>query len=144
MIGRVVSVEEEILEANRRFYQALTDLDLEAMGGVWLEEPWVRCVHPGWPMLSGWDDVMESWKRIFDNTATHQVSPGNVSVRLFGEMAWVLCLERIAASSSAGSLVSFAQGTNLFLTTASGWRLVLHQASVLPVEGPPEPTPTVH
>ena len=139
-----MSVEEEILEVNRRFYQALSDLDLEAMTGVWLEEPWVRCVHPGWPMLSGWDDVMESWNRIFDNTAKHQVSPDNVSVRLFGEMAWVLCLERIAASSSAGSLVSFAQGTNLFLTTASGWRLVLHHASVLPVEGSPEPAPTVH
>jgi len=139
-----VSVEEEILEVNRRFYQALSDLDLEAMTGVWLEEPWVRCVHPGWPMLSGWDDVMESWNRIFDNTAKHQVSPDNVSVRLFGEMAWVLCRERIAASSSAGSLVSFAQGTNLFLTTASGWRLVLHHASVLPVEGSPEPAPTVH
>ncbi len=92
MIGRVVSSEEDVLEANRRFYQALSDLDLDAMASVWLEEPWVRCVHPGWPMLSGWDDVMESWKRIFDNTATRQVSPGNVSVRLFGEIAWCFVL----------------------------------------------------
>jgi hypothetical protein len=141
---RVVSADEEVLEANRRFYQALTDLNLEAMVRVWLEEPWVQCVHPGWPMLRGWDDVMESWKRIFDNTAKHRVSPDDVSVRLFGEMAWVLCLERIAASSSTGSVVSLAQCTNLFLATASGWRMVLHHASVLPMEGLPEPSPTVH
>jgi ketosteroid isomerase-like protein len=139
-----VSAEEDVLEANRRFYRALTDLDFPAMASCWLEEPWVQCVHPGWPMLRGWDDVMESWKRIFDNTASLQVSPDDVSVRLFGELAWVLCLEHIAAPSSAGSIVSFAQSTNLYLSTSSGWRMVLHHASVLPVEGPPEPTQMVH
>ena len=136
--------EKEVLEVNRRFYQALTDLDLSAMASVWLEESWVRCVHPGWPMLSGWDDVMESWKRIFDNTAEQRVSPDNVSVQLFGEIAWVLCLERITSTSSAGRLVSFAQGTNLFLATAAGWRMVLHHASVLPVTRPPKSKMTVH
>lgn len=139
-----MSAEEEVLEANDRFYRALTDQDLPAMAGVWLEEAWVRCIHPGWPMMSGWDEVMESWKRIFANTVEQQVSPENVSVQVFGEMAWVLCLERIAATSSATSLVSFAQGTNLFLATASGWRMVLHHASILPVERPSGPKPMVH
>jgi SnoaL-like domain len=139
-----VSAEDDVLEANRRFYRALTDLDFPVMASVWLEEPWVQCVHPGWPLLSGWHDVMESWKRIFDNTANLQVTPDDVSVRLFGELAWVLCLERIAAPSSAGSMISFAQSTNLYLTTSSGWRMVLHHASVLLVEGPPERTQMVH
>ena len=101
MIGRVVSSEEDVLEANRRFYQALSDLDLDAMASVWLEEPWVRCVHPGWPMLSGWDDVMESWKRIFDNTATASGESGQRLGAVVRRDSLVLCLERIAASSSA-------------------------------------------
>jgi ketosteroid isomerase-like protein len=139
-----MSAEEAVQEANRRFYQALTDLDLAAMASVWLEEPWIRCIHPGWPMLSGWHDVMESWRRIFENTAQHQVSPDDVSVRLFGDLAWVLCVERINMSSPASDGLSFAQGTNLFLATDSGWRMVLHHASLLPVEGSPEPPPVVH
>jgi len=139
-----MGAEEEVLEANRRFYLALTNLDLAAMGTVWLEEPWIQCVHPGWPMLHGWDDVMESWKRIFDNTAEQRVTPDDVSLRLLGELAWVACLERITSASSAGRFVSFAQCTNLFVPTSAGWRMVLHHASVLPVEKPPEPTMTVH
>jgi hypothetical protein len=139
-----VSAEEDVLEANRRFYQALTELDVEAMERIWLHESWVRCVHPGWQMLSGWDDVLESWKQIFSHTGSHRVKPGNISARLFGELAWVLCLERIEARPESGSLVSFAQGTNVFLHTASGWRMILHHASVVPVEVPPEPSGTVH
>jgi hypothetical protein len=144
MITLIMGAEDAVLETNRRFYQALTELNLEAMASVWLEEPWVRCIHPGWPMLSGWHDVMESWRRIFENTVEHRVCPGDVSVRLFGDLAWVACVERINVSSPAGDRFSFAQGTNLFLNTESGWRMVLHHASFLPVEGSPEPPPTVH
>jgi hypothetical protein len=136
--------EEEVLEANRRFYQALTDLDLAAMEEVWLHETWVKCVHPGWQMLSGWDAVLESWKRIFGHTESHRVQPTNASVRLFGELGWVLCLEQIMTRPGAGDPVSFAQGTNLFLHTPSGWRMVLHHASVVPLEVPHRTSNLVH
>ena len=142
--GCSMGAEQEVLEANDRFYQALTELDAGAMEEIWLREAWVRCVHPGWQMLSGWDEVLESWRQIFANTMSHRVEASDVTVRLFGELAWVLCLERIVGSPESGTPVSFAQGTNLFVETPSGWRMILHHASVVPVELPPETSSTVH
>ncbi len=51
MMTGVVSAEQAVLEANHRFYQALSELDTEAMEQIWLHEPWVRCVHPTGQML---------------------------------------------------------------------------------------------
>ena len=46
-------------EANERFYRALEGLDLPAMEGLWLHEPWVRCVHPGWEAIGGFQKTFE-------------------------------------------------------------------------------------
>ncbi|MCY3759454.1 MAG: hypothetical protein OXG96_17190, partial [Acidobacteria bacterium] len=35
----------EVFRVNERFYQAVSDQSLRAMGQVWLQEPWVKCVH---------------------------------------------------------------------------------------------------
>ncbi len=56
-----------VKEINARFYEALSAQDLAAMETVWLHEPWVRCVHPGWEMLTGWQSIRKSWSNIFKN-----------------------------------------------------------------------------
>ncbi len=65
---------ESVLQANRKFYQALAALDLRAMNHLWLNENWVRCVHPGWAPLEGWEAVHESWQRIFEDQLAHGVA----------------------------------------------------------------------
>ena len=136
--------ETAVLEANRLFYHALTEMDLHTMEQIWLHEPWVSCLHPGWQMLTGWEEVLESWKQIFIHTESHEVTPTNESARLFGDLGWVLCLERIVTRPESGGGVSFAQGTNLFVRAPSGWKLVLHHASIVPVEVPPTADTTIH
>jgi ketosteroid isomerase-like protein len=135
---------EEIQEANRRFYQALSELDLKAMEDVWHHESQVSCVHPGWPPLSGWERVREGWARIFDNTVSQRVEPRNVEVRVFGELGWVSCLEQITASSRTGGTISLAASNNLFLKTKEGWKMILHHASSIPVEVETPPATQVH
>ncbi len=56
-------------QANARFYQAFETLDLAQMDLVWSHDEHVKCVHPGWPILIGWDAVRSSWEAIFENTA---------------------------------------------------------------------------
>jgi hypothetical protein len=131
--------EASLLQANTQFYRALSGLDLAAMEQVWLHEPWVQCLHPGWRMINGWESILESWKRIFESTASMEVEPSQISARVLGEPGWVSCLERIMVPSSATLLVSFAQSTNLFLDTSPGWRMVLHHASALPADAAPAP-----
>ena len=47
----------EIQETNARFYRALESRDLNAMDAIWLHTAYVRCVHPGWCLLTGWASV---------------------------------------------------------------------------------------
>ncbi len=135
---------KEIMEANQRFYQALSELDLKAMEAVWHHESQVSCVHPGWPPLSGWDRVRESWKRIFANTANQLVEPRNVEVRVFGELSWVSCLEQITSNSGTGGIISLAVANNLFLKTQEGWKMILHHGSTIPVEVETPPATQIH
>ena len=85
-----VKPEEKVLAANRRFYTAMDSLDLEGMEAVWLHADWVKCVHPGWELLEGWEEVRESWKRIFANTQRMQVIVSDVQVQVDGALAWVV------------------------------------------------------
>ncbi len=140
---RVMNEDLQLLETNRLFYQALGDLDLDAMEEIWLHEPWVSCVHPGWPALHGWPEVLESWQDIFANTVRQQVEPSQVSVRVFGEFGRVSCEEHISVPTETGEAIYVAVVNNVFVKTDSGWKVVLHHSSPLPVETV-EPPPQVH
>ncbi len=115
----------EVREANDAFYRALSDKDLEAMVALWAHEPGVRCIHPGWDMLEGWEKVRESWELIFRNPSRLTVTASEVTVRQADGMAWVSCLETIRA----GQATTLARSTNLFLRTPDGWKMILHHAS---------------
>src|ERR1700737_2880558 len=44
----------EVEEANARFYRVFETLDLRQMEEIWAHGEHVRCVHPGWGLLTGW------------------------------------------------------------------------------------------
>ena len=119
--------------ANESFYRALEGLDLGAMEALWLHEPWVRCIHPGWDLLVGWDLVRQSWQQIFSGTRWIRVTPTSVDVRVVGEIGLVGCAENITATSDGDVGVAVAQATNVFLRTADAWRMIHHHSSPAPV-----------
>lgn len=120
--------------ANERFYKALESLDLETMDGLWLHEGWVRCVHPGWEMLSGWPAIRRSWERIFANTNWIRVTPTSVELAAIGEIGIVTCSENISASREGDVGLAVAQATNLYKLGPDGWRMFHHHASPAPVQ----------
>ena len=123
----------EVFRVNRRFYQAVSDQSLRAMGKVWLQEPWVQCVHPSWELLTGWKRIRQSWATIFRNTEHMKIRASEVSIRVNGDFAWVSCLENIESFQNANFSRSQAQGTNLFFRVEGQWRLVHHHASPVTV-----------
>ncbi|HEY7409424.1 MAG TPA: nuclear transport factor 2 family protein [Vicinamibacteria bacterium] len=125
--------ETALREANERFYRALEALDLPAMESLWVREPWVRCIHPGWDALVGWEAVRQSFEQIFVGTRWIRVTPTQVTVKPFGDVALVTCAENITASNEGEVGVAVAQATNLFLRTSQGWRMIHHHASPAPV-----------
>ncbi len=131
--------QQAVVDANETFYRALSDRDLSGMGEVWFRADWTECVHPGGAALRGWDAIRDSWHGVFQGDATVMVIPGDVCVRIVGDVAWVSCVERIAAAQGDEIRSSLAQATNLFVRHDGRWRLAVHHASPVPYTPPPVP-----
>lgn len=108
--------------ANDAFYEAHEARDLAAMELVWGRGD-VVCIHPGWPILRGWETVRESWARIFDGPGRNQFINTNSSVTIVGDVAWVTLDENLVDSGSTGTIAA----TNVFVNQDGGWKLMLHQ-----------------
>ena len=127
----------EVGAANRAFYRAFADGDFDAMQAVWSHGAHVRCVHPGWTVLEGWERVRESWARILAGPdGDLEISIEDVQVRAGDEVAWVACTERL----SNGAFDTVLIATNVFERDGDGpWLLVQHHASPILRDGRGEP-----
>jgi ketosteroid isomerase-like protein len=135
--------EKTVSAANAGFYRAFESLDIKEMEKVWLPEPYVVCVHPGWNILRGWDPVIESWRRIFENTPHIRFLLSDVSVRMQGSIAVVTLYENISSAADEGDVSSVIAATNIF-EQRDAWRMIHHHGSPVAVP-PPRPSPsTVH
>jgi ketosteroid isomerase-like protein len=106
------------------------------MDRVWLHDDDVKCIHPGWELLSGWEEVRESWARIFQNTARMQVAISNVEVQIHADVAWVVCNENITSTTESGFDTALLLATNIFLRRGENWLMIHHHASPIPVTEP--------
>ncbi|TNY35276.1 nuclear transport factor 2 family protein [Thermomonospora catenispora] len=124
-------------EVNAEFYAAFEAGDLDRMSAVWAGGPYadkVGCVHPGWPLIRGRDEVLRSWALIMANTPYIQFVLTDVHTQVFGDHALVTCSENIITmDDTAGEFASLAGGsivaTNLFLRVEGRWRLLHHHGS---------------
>lgn len=119
----------ELEEANTRFYRAFEALDLAEMDAVWSHGEHVRCIHPGWAMLEGWEAVRQSWEAIFKDSQEMRFSLGDVQARAAGDLGWVTCSEHILSQVRGNIAVTTLLATNLFERRSGEWRMVLHHAS---------------
>jgi ketosteroid isomerase-like protein len=116
--------EATLLAANAAYYRAFQARDFEGMGRIWADED-VSCIHPGWSLLVGRAQVLESYRRILANPNQARVSCSNETVMVSGEFARVFCIESVGG----GTLMA----TNLFALTNDGWRMIHHHASPIAV-----------
>src|SRR5438874_5502454 len=113
-------VEAEVLAANEAFYAAFNQKDARAMEAVWSSRGEITCIHPGWNLLRGHEEVLESWRGILENPNQARIVIGGASVTLLGDYALVLCRELVAGSPLAA--------TNFFVHEEGGWKLLHHQS----------------
>jgi len=129
----------EVEEANAHFYRAFEALDLPDMETVWAKGEHVKCIHPGWGLLVGWEAVRASWETIFKNTAEIRFSLSDVSIHVDGNLAWVTCAENILSQVRGNISVTSVLATNLFERQGQAWLMIHHHAShVFAPEAPPE------
>ena len=125
--------EKRVLLANENFYYALNKGDLPLMEESWVNDSTVKCVHPGWPLISGWENVRDSWENIFSSETIANVEISEVFIDVKDDSAWVNCVERLSHVVEERILITHVQTTNIFKLVDSKWRIVLHHASPMPV-----------
>jgi ketosteroid isomerase-like protein len=138
-----MSDADRVLELNEGLYAAFESADLDKMDALWARgelSPSVSCVHPGWPLLRGREEVMRSWAMIMANTTYIQFVITDVELSMAGDIAVLTCVENIITaaddSDPATDPTAFAGAkgvaTNVFRRTGDGWRLwVRHGSPVL-------------
>lgn len=120
------TIREQVLDVNRRFYDAIEARDLDVMDQVWETGSRAAAVHPGGPWLLGWTEVRRSLEGIVDATSYIEFEIRDVQVNIDDPTAWVTCTERVTAGD--GRVAELA-ATNVFTLGGDGWRMVLHHAS---------------
>jgi ketosteroid isomerase-like protein len=132
--------------ANSAFYRAFEALDLQAMDRLWAHDASATCLHPGWPLCAGWDEVRASWATIFANTATMRFEVADERIDAEEAMAWVVCVERIRSTGPAGdAMVGAVIATNVFRKEGDAWKMVHHHGSphvARRTQAPPPATPS--
>ena len=120
---------DAVLFANEAFYRAFADREMAAMADVWATEAPVSCIHPGWGLLEGLDEVLSSWQAILSNPDSPTITCLGARAHMQGKVGYVICYEEIEGN--------YLIATNIFVHEDRRWRLVHHQA------GPTTDTPPI-
>ena len=125
--------EDEIIvqvqKINTEFYHAFENLSIERMEGLWKHEDNVVCIHPGWDLFTGWLAIRESWITIFRYTEMIKFIITNTKVRVFDNIAVVVCLENIETLVNGEIVRLGVIATNIFEQMEKQWLLIHHHGS---------------
>ncbi len=136
-----MSDRDALLEANSAFYRAFESLDTEQMESVWLKDPRIICIHPGWPELGGWGPIMSSWERIFENVFEMEFELRIIDAQVSADLGYVVLEEQLTQRGAEGAIKAKVLTTNVFARAGTRWWMMLHHGS--PVMGPPVDEPPV-
>ena len=118
-----------LLEANLKFYEAFSTLDIDAMDAIWEPSERTRCMHPGWPLITGWEGVRQSWDNIFRNTTMMHFIITEAQPVIEVEIGWVDCVENVTSLVDGRATSFAARSTNIFAKSDDRWLMVHHHAS---------------
>jgi len=125
------SPSQQLLRANRAFYEAFAAGDIEAMDDLWARRAEVACVHPGWPALHGRDEVMDGWRAILLGGEAPRILCRDARAFALGEGGFVTCVEVVDDTT----LVA----TNVFALEGGLWQIVHHHAGPVAPAGDDRP-----
>lgn len=123
--------EHSLLAANERFYRTFERLDYPALAALWEESERTFCLHPGWMPLFGPKAVMDSWRRIIENTAEIHFTLTGDKAFICGEIGVVTVFESIQNAIGDERTTSGTFATNLFAfdRDPERWMLFHHHAT---------------
>jgi ketosteroid isomerase-like protein len=132
--------DQHILSANQSFYDAFNKQDLAMMEALWQDDVCARCIHPGWPVLKGYYEIIQSWDDIFRHNQHMEIKVSDEDVVIKDDFAWVSCQENLFSIKMSGVQSSKVHATNLFQKVGGEWKMILHHAAAIPTVTQEEPS----
>ena|SRR5690242_16754318 len=129
---------ELIQSATNRFAAAIGGRDINAMDKLWAHESYTSFIGPlSTSVVVGWEGVRQAWQMRFSQFDRVTISMDKPHIRINGQAAWAVGMEKIELLRKDGKTVKFdAFVTNVFENNSGQWLLVAHQAT--PVFRPPQ------
>ncbi len=127
-------------DAERAFYKAFESSDIETMMSVWADTEDIECIHPLGGRLRGRGAVRDSWEQIFRSAVQlsfHVTDQWHTQGPL---LSVHVVHENIRIDKDSGYQPPIV-ATNVYQLTRDGWRMILHHASPLRVDGEDEERP---
>ena len=125
---------DELLAANRAYYDALSARDIEAMSLVWTcTSEDINIAPPIRPVVhAGWNAVKANYLAYWSTLSSLSVSMEESEVRFNGDTAWVHGVEvarrRLRDGGTEGSRNA---GTSIFVRQDDRWRMTFHHTTAL-------------
>ena len=120
---------DSLIDANTRFYRAFELFDIEEMNELWDKDLAVTCIHPGWPLIQGRSEILQSWINIFNNTMVMQFTISESSIKIEGDWGWIVCTESLRSVVNGKVNEGRVEATNIFRRVENQWYLVHHHGS---------------
>jgi ketosteroid isomerase-like protein len=122
---------ERVHAANRQFVAAIVARDINTMDTVWAHESYASFIGPLSPaVVVGWEGVRQAWQMRFGQFDRVTIAIDKPHIRINGEAAWAVGVERVELLRKDGKTISFdAFVTNVFENKGGQWLLVAHQAT---------------
>jgi len=115
----MIEIKQNILFSNDRFYAAINSRDLNSMRELWGPGK-VKCIHPGWKPIIGFNKVIESWESIFIGNQSPNILCRTPEIEVWSEIGIITCFEQIGDQ--------YLCATNIFCFISEEWRMIHHQA----------------
>lgn len=126
--------EVAVTLANDAFYNALRSGDADAMALIWLQTDSTSCAHALGGIVVGFDQVIDSWRRVFVAGRPSHVEVDILSLEVRRNLAWVICKQVVTSTRGRETLAGERVATNLFQKQKGQWRVAHHHASPVVVE----------
>jgi len=111
---------EQVLFANEAFCLAFTSKDADAMDVLRAKSAPLVCVHSGWHLLTGREEIVDSWRRILGNPQQPGIDFYDAEIHRHQGMALVTCYEELPGG--------VCLATNGFIEEDEQLRMVVHHS----------------
>lgn len=115
--------------AEDAFYQAFERADFELMKSIWANNDSIECIHPMSDRLSGTEEVLESWRSMFQQPLGLTINIEGQRHSISPTLAIHIVDEHLTLVEDDSIQQSVIHATNVYQLIDSNWQMILHHAS---------------